>query len=176
MKRPWIFLVALSCSGAIGCAPTQTHSSHLLRPGTSVSGLDGVRVSAPTQWREGPATGVQVTITRLERDELEWPIDPRVSLSLPIYRVQTELPVLAGGGGWFTVSLPTGGADATYFAPWRLSTATFDSDGPGGNPTDWHYDSSAIFSAGNLSFEITGFTDDTHLFTAITLDEPRTLP
>lgn len=100
MKRSWMLLAALVCAGASGCAPTQTYSTHLLRPGTSVSGLDGVRVSAPAPW-DGQPEGVQVTITRLERDELEWPIDPRVSLSLPIYRVQTESPVLAGGGGWF---------------------------------------------------------------------------
>lgn len=176
MKRPWALLVALACAGALGCTPAQTHSTHVLRPGTSISGIDGVRVSAPAQWRAGPETRVRVTITRLERAELEWPIDPRLRLGLPIYRVQAELPVLVGDGGWFTVSLPIGGADATFFAPWRLSTATYDSDGPGGTPTDWNYDSSATFSAGYVTFEITGFIDNTPLFTAITLDEPRPRP
>lgn len=78
---------------------------------------------------------------------------------------------------WFTVfPLRTGGADATSFTPWRLSTANFDSDGPGGNPTDWDDNSSATLSAGSVTFGITGFIDDTHLFTAVLADEPRPLP
>lgn len=176
VKRPWALLVALACAGALGCAPAQTHSTHLLRPGTSISGLDGVRVSAPAQWREGPETGVRVTITRLERAELAWPLDPGVRLGLPIYRVHAEVPVFTDSRERFTVSLPTVGTNETSLFPERLSTVIVDSDGPGGFFTLWNSDGSATFSAEYLTFEITGFFDDTHLFTAVLLDEPRPLP
>lgn len=66
MKRqPALLVLALAWSGLSACAPAQTHSVHLLRPGHNVTGLGGVQVSAPAQWTGPPS--VQVTITRLER-------------------------------------------------------------------------------------------------------------
>ncbi|GGO41877.1 hypothetical protein GCM10008949_53240 [Deinococcus humi] len=154
--------------------PAHTQSTHLLRPGSTVVGVDGVRVSAPAKWREGPAAGVRVTITRLPRDTLQWPIRSGRRLGLPIYRVEAEVPVLTGGRDWFTVTIPTGTADPAYLFALRLSTGIADSDGPGGSFTVWADDPSATLAGNGMTFRITGFVDETHLFTATLLDVPHT--
>lgn len=117
-----------------------------------------------------------MTITRLERHELQWPVDPGVRLGLPISQVRAEVPIFTDSRERFTVSLPTVGANEASLFPERLSTAIVDSDGPGGFFTRWNSDDAATFSAGYLTFEITGFSDDTHLFTAVLLDESRPRP
>lgn len=70
-----MLLAALVCPGLTGCVPAHTQSTHLLRPGETIIGAGGVRVSAPAQWDDGPEAGVRVTITRLDRDTLNWPLE-----------------------------------------------------------------------------------------------------
>lgn len=169
-----MLLAALVCPGLTGCVPAHTQSTHLLRPGETVVGVDGVRVSAPAQWREGPAAGVQVTITRLPRDTLKWPIESGTRLGLPIYQVESEVPVFTGSRDRFTVTIPTGTADPAFLASLRLSTGIADSDGPGGSFTVWNDDPAATLDGSGITFEAIGFFDDTHLFTATLLDVPHT--
>ncbi|WP_029480182.1 hypothetical protein [Deinococcus marmoris] len=169
-----MLLAALVCPGITGCVPAHTQSTHLLRPGTTITGAGGVRVSAPAQWREGPQAGVRVTITRLPRDTLAWPIKSGARLGLPIYRVEAEVPVLTDDRDRFTVTIPVGTADPAFLAPLLLSTGIADSDGPGGSFTVWADDPSATLEGNEITFRITGFVDETHLFTAALLDVPRT--
>lgn len=146
-----------------------------LQRGQTVIGLDGGSVTAPAVWRAGPTAGVTITIERLDPQTLEYPIDPRFRLGLPVYRVQASQLIWTGNRGRFKVSLPIGRANPAFLFPERLSDLIADQDGDDNELTTWVSDDAAEVNAQNIVFETAGFTDTIHLFTAVLLDEPRKL-
>lgn len=160
----------------LGVQAAVTKTTSLLRPGQTVTGLDGVQVVAPPLWRAGNTAGVQVTLERLDCASLEFPINDCLSLALPIYSVSTSESVLSADRESFRVRLPLHGLDPAYLWPYRLSTALVESDDPSVNPvrTRWHGDLSPTVTADHVEFESSGLApDDPQQFTALLLNIPR---
>lgn len=151
-------------------------ASQFIRPGGTIVGVDGVKVVAPPNWREGQSAGVPIAIERLDLKTLPVPLPasfkPASNLSFPVYGVMADKNVFTADRDGFQVKVPIGSLDPRKIAPYVLSTVIIDSDSDSGQKRAWKYALGTKVTDGFIQFELSGFGAGSQiLFTALLLDQ-----
>ncbi|ANE42665.1 hypothetical protein [Deinococcus puniceus] len=154
---------------------TPVTATYTIKPGMTITGIDGVQVVSPEQWETADQQSAELKISRIDPQTLDVPLPDRYNnLVTPIYRVEAVGNYVATDSESFRIRIPIPTLNPDYVMPIRTTVAILESESEEVEES-WvsEFWSAAVgASVGDSYVEFEASMIENNLFSVVELIEP----
>jgi hypothetical protein len=152
---------------------TPITATYTIKPGTTITGIDGVQILSPDKWDPADRVSAEINISRVDPSMLEVPLPERYNnLVTPIYKVETVGDYIDTHSKSFIIRIPIPSLNPDYIMPIRTIAALVESESGdvGGGGKSWSA-APEVYTRG-LYIEFRVSTIDSAMYSAYGSIEP----
>lgn len=152
-------------------------ATYTIRPGETITGLDGVQIIAPKVWRAESGHSAEITISRVDPAKFPQALPKNLNqIASSFYKIESTVAPIFSASTDFSIRVPVAYSNPFNIMPMKLIWFTTDNDDPEGNDTQgWVEDENAVISGQYITYS-RSFIEDFTVGAVSTLKPRRRIP